>query len=87
MNISIEILNKYNMVSLDEYKSIFGDTTDTEKTFYKTFLFQTDDVPKIVIEAQLLNEECDDYTEILNIRKQCREEINRIEAETANKEV
>ena len=75
------------MFTLEQYKEMFGDTTDTEKMFYNTFLIQTDHIPNKIIEAQILNEDCDDYTEILNIRKQCRAEINRIEAEAANKEV
>lgn len=85
--IAQKLLEKYNMLSLEEYKERHGNTVNTERAFYQTFLIQTDHIPNKIIEAQLLNEECDDYTEILNIRKQCREEINRIESETANKGV
>ena len=48
--ISIELLNKYNMVSLDEYKLMFGDNVNTEKTFYQTFLNQTDHIPNKITE-------------------------------------
>jgi len=76
--ISIELLNKYNMVSLDEYKEMFGDTMDTEITFYTTFLIQTDHIPNKIIEAQIMGKEIGDYTEILNCREYCREKINEL---------
>lgn len=74
-----EILLKYNMTNLEEYKAIFGNALDTERTFYQTFLIQTDHIPNKIIEAQILNEEIDDYTEILNCRKFARQEINRLQ--------
>ena len=37
-----KILLKYNMTNLEEYKAIFGNALDTERTFYQTFLIQTD---------------------------------------------
>ena len=80
MEITKEVLLKYNMVSLDRYKEMFGDTLDTEKTFYQTFLIQTDHIPNKIIEAQILDEEIDNYTEILNYRKFARQEINRLES-------
>lgn len=82
-----ELLEKYYMKNLDGYKQDLGDSTDIEIMFYKAFLKQTDHIPNKIIEAQLLNEEYDDYTEILNLRKQCRAEINKIEAEIAKGEV
>lgn len=45
-----EILAKYNMIPLDEYKKEFDDTTETEVSFYKTFLAQTDHIPNKIIE-------------------------------------
>ena len=48
--ISNEILKKYNMLSLDEYKTMFGDNLDTERTFYQTLLIQTDHIPNKIIE-------------------------------------
>ena len=80
MEITNKVLLKYNMVSLDEYKEMFGNTLDTEITFYQTFLIQTDYIPNKIVEAQILGEEVDDYTEILNYRKLARQEINRLQA-------
>lgn len=77
--ISQEILKKYNMVTLEEEKAALGDTVNTEKMFYKTFLIQTDHIPNKIIEAQILNQSVDDYTEILNYRQLARDEINRLE--------
>ena len=48
--ISNEILAKYNMVTLNEYKMMFGDNATTELTFYQTFLNQTDHIPNKIIE-------------------------------------
>lgn len=76
--IPIELLNKYNMVSLDEYKEMFGDTIDTEITVYQTFLIQTDHIPNKIIEYQIMGKEVDDYTEILEYRQYCREMINKL---------
>lgn len=50
-NIPIEILEAHNMTSLDNYKEIFGDTIDTEKTFYQTFLLQTDYICNKIVEG------------------------------------
>lgn len=75
-----ELLIKYNMASLEEYKQIFNDAseTDTELMFYDTFLKQTDHIPNKIIEAQALGNTPNDYTEILNHRQFARDEINRI---------
>ena len=78
--ISKEILIKYNMLSLEKYKEIFGDSIETEENFYKTFLIQTDHIPNKIIEAQILGKEVDDYTEILNLRQFARDNINRLES-------
>ena len=81
MLIPKEILEKYNMMEIEGYKALFGDNTDTEKTFYKTFLMQTDHIPNKIIEAQILGKTTDDYTEILNYRQLARDEINKLESE------
>lgn len=78
MEIPITILNKYYMASLDEYKLRHGDNIDTEITFYQTFLIQTDHIPNKIIEAQILNKEIKDYTEILNYRQIARNKINEL---------
>lgn len=47
---SEEILKKYNMVSMEQYKQMFGDNIQTEITVYQTFLLQTDHIPNKIIE-------------------------------------
>lgn len=48
-----EILSKYHMITLEDYKKDFGDTVETEKMFYHTFLIQTDHIPNKIIEKLL----------------------------------
>ena len=83
------------MMSLDEYKELFGDIVDTEKTFYETFLIQTDHIPNKIIEnfietmvddnvnmgsmKNFFKEVKMEYGDILLARKMAREEINRLE--------
>ena len=55
MNIPVEILEKYNMKSLEEYKEDVGNFADTEKMFYETFLIQTDHIPNKIIESLIEN--------------------------------
>lgn len=50
MEISSELLTRYDMKPLEYYKEMFGDTLDTEMTFYQTFLIQTDHIPNKIIE-------------------------------------
>lgn len=76
--ITQELLKKYNMVTLEEYKEIFEDSIEVEIDYYKTFLIQTDHIPNKIIEAQILGEEVEDYTEILLSRKYARDKINKI---------
>lgn len=73
-----ELLKKYNMVTLEEYKELFDDSTEVEIDYYKTFLIQTDHIPNKIIEAQVLGEEFEDYTEILQARKYARSKINEL---------
>ena len=53
--ISNELLKKYNMMTLEEYKEIFGDSKETELTFYKTILIQTDHIPNKITEQLVEN--------------------------------
>ena len=55
MNIPVEILEKYNMKSLEEYKEDVGNFADTEKMFYETFLIQTDHIPNKIIDSLVEN--------------------------------
>ena len=65
-----EILERYHMAEMDWYES--------EIDFYQTFLVVTDHIPNKIIEAQILGEPAEDYTEILRYRQFARDEINRI---------
>lgn len=76
--ITQELLKKYHMVTLEEYKEIFEDSIEVEIDYYKTFLIQTDHIPNKIIEAQILGEELADYTEILQSRKYARDKINKV---------
>ena len=73
-----ELLKKYNMTTLEKYKEFFDDSAEVEVDYYKTFLIQTDHIPNKIIEAQILGEEVEDYTEILQARKYARNKINEI---------
>lgn len=77
----LDILKKYNMRSLEDYKERHGDNIDTEMTFYQTFLIQTDHIPNKIIEAQVLGLEVEDYKDILELRQFARDEINRLRTE------
>ena len=78
--IPTEVLNRFSMQPLDWYKEQHGDTLDTEVTFYKTFLIVTDYVPSKMMEAQLAGETInEDYSAVLQYRKEARERINALE--------
>ena len=63
------------------YKEQHGDTLDTEVTFYKTFLIVTDYIPSKMMEAQLAGETInEDYSAVLQYRKEAREKINALES-------
>lgn len=66
-----EIYKKYQLADITEY--------ECEQDFYYTFLIQTDHIPNKIIEAQILGEPAEDYTEILRYRQFARDEINRIQ--------
>ena len=65
-----KICKKYQLADMTEY--------ECEQDFYYTFLIQTDHIPNKIIEAQILGEPIEDYTEILRYRQFARDEINRI---------
>lgn len=83
--ITNEMLSKYTMKTLDEYKNDFGDSVETEIGFYQTFLFQTDHISKKIDEEYILGASKAElkakYGDILNARQYCREQINRLESE------
>lgn len=73
--IPTKLLEKYNMRLLSDYKKSFGDSEDTEVTFYRTFLIQTDHIPLKLIEGALAAADC---AEELKYREIARQEIARI---------
>lgn len=80
--IPTEVLNRFYMQTLDWYKEQHGDTLDTEVTFYKTFLIVTDYIPSKMMEAQLAGETInEDYSAVLQYRKEAREKINALESD------
>ena len=74
-----EIYEKYNMVSLEEYKNEFGDSFDTEKMFYETFLIQTDFIPNKILEGVATSEE---YADELYYREFARQELDKLNGGT-----
>ena len=66
-----EIYKKYLLADITEY--------ECPQDFYHTFLIQTDHIPNKIIEAQILGEPAEDYTEILRYRQFARDEINRLQ--------
>ena len=86
MEIKLEVLQKYNLGSLEVLKEHHGDSINTEIMFYKEFLNQTDHIPNKIIEAQILNRDADDYTEILEYRQYARDKINSLMTQSDNVE-
>lgn len=76
--IAKEIYEKYNINSLENELSLFGDTDNTRVNWYRTFLMQTDHIPNKIIESQVLGKTIEDYVEILDCRQFARDEINRL---------
>lgn len=79
MKIPEEMLKKYNMGNLDFYKKIFGNDNGSEKSFYQTFLQQTDHIANKLVEGVIKTEDC---TEELYYREIARQEIARLNGET-----
>lgn len=51
--ITNEMLEKYNIRTLEKFKEFDGDNKWSEITFYQTFLIQTDHIPNKIIESLL----------------------------------
>lgn len=73
------------MESLEFYKEMFGDTIDTELTYYKTYLIQTDYVVAKIAEAnylgiEIVSEDKTRYEEVLQQRALARVKINELES-------
>ena len=77
--ISKEILKKYHCFeTIEMAKEFFGDTTDTEITFYETFLKQTDYLAMKLAEGLITR---DDKKAEFDARDFARQEINRLQSE------
>lgn len=65
----------YEINIFDEYSS----QDEVDESVWRIFLMATDHIPNKIIEAQILGEPVEDYTEILRYRQLARDEINRLE--------
>lgn len=81
LNLSADQLQKYYMNTLEQFQKDFGVSTDTELTYYKTFLIRTDHIVLRAAESLLLLEPSgiDDYLEIVKARRAARVRINQLE--------
>lgn len=82
LNLSEEQLQKYYMNTLEQFQKDFGESLDTELTYYKTFLIRTDHIVLRAAESLLLLEPSgiDDYLEIVKARRAARVRINQLES-------
>lgn len=73
--ISSALLEHYNLGPISKY-------WHTEREYYNAFLSVTDYVVTKAAEAMMLGESVEQYQEVLEARKYCREQINAIDAGT-----
>lgn len=76
--IPITLVQKYGVMTLEKCIEIFGDSTDTERTFYQTFLMKTDHISLKLIEGSVSSA---DVAEELKYREIARQEIARLKGE------
>ena len=74
MIIPESITTKYNISTYEEY---VHDKESLEE-YCRLILRVTDHIPNKIIEAQILGETAEDYTEILRYRQFARDEINKL---------
>lgn len=72
MNIPKEITTKYNISTYEDYVH----DEDSKIEYCELFLRFTDHIPNKIIEAQVLGETAEDYSEILKLRQEARDIIN-----------
>ena len=70
------LVQKYEMATLEKCIEMFGESANTERTFYQTFLIQTDHIPLKLIEGSISSA---DVAEELKYREIARQEIAKIE--------
>lgn len=82
MGIPTEILQKYNMVPMEQFKQDWGDSTETERQWYQTFLIQTDHIPRKIFESFIDNMATASLTEtfgvIINFFKDVKVTYNEV---------
>lgn len=74
--IPVALVQEYEVATLEKCIEMFGDSTDTERTFYQTFLMRTDHIPLKLIEGSVSSA---DVAEELKYREIARQEIARLE--------
>lgn len=74
--IPTELLKRYEMQTLEDFKANFADDVPTEINFYKTFLIQTNDVINKLTEGTIHTEDC---AEELTYRDFARQRIAELE--------
>lgn len=77
--IPAELLEKYNMKSLEDYKSDFSDSENMELMFYQTFLAQTDYLILKLFEGSLSSA---DVAEELKYREVARQKLAEANGKT-----
>lgn len=70
------LVQKYEMATLEKCIEMFGESANTERTFYQTFLMQTNHIPLKLIEGSVSS---NDVAEELKYREIARQEIARLE--------
>lgn len=78
MNIPNNLVEKYEIPSIDYFFDKTNDNNLAEICYCEYFLAKTDHIPNKIIEAQILNKEVEDYTDILNLRQSARDRINEL---------
>ena len=76
--ISKEILKKYNVETIESRIEHGASKEQAEEDTLRNFLTNTDYVANKIAEAIFLNEEIQDYTETLQMRKYARGRIDEI---------
>lgn len=76
--ISKEILKKYEVETIESRIEHGASKEQAEEDTLRNFLTNTDYVANKIAEAVFLNEESQDYTEILQMRKYARGRIDEI---------
>ena len=81
MSITKSVLDKYGLPSFEQYRDTMLEG-EREVDYYYQFLRMTDHIPNKIIEAQVLGEESEDYTEILKSREFASNKINKLHLTT-----